>query len=234
MTVSGLLARAYAAGLLLLTIVAVPSCEQAAHPPPGTSTPTPVTTAPAVTPEGDFTAVSQLMDDAIAAHRLPGAVVQIGHAGKIVFRQAFGSRKLPVEPGLTGGVPAPAEPMTEDTIFDLASLTKSLATATAVLQLYEQGRVQIDDSVETYLPDFNPTNDPRRAQVTLRMLLTHTSGIAGDLSLDGPWGGLDDADKDEGIRRALAAWVVFGPGGTLSLLRHQLHPAWRDHREDHR
>lgn len=150
------------------------------------------------------------MDDAIAAHRLPGAVVQIGHAGKIVFRQAFGSRKLPVEPGLTG-VPAPAEPMTEDTIFDLASLTKSLATATAVLQLYEQGRVQIDDSVETYLPDFNPTNDPRRAQVTLRMLLTHTSGIAGDLSLDGPWG-LDDADKDEGIRRALAAWVVFGPG----------------------
>ena len=150
------------------------------------------------------------MDAAIAAHRLPGAVVQIGHAGKIVFRQAFGSRKLPGEPGLNG-VPAPAEPMTEDTIFDLASLTKSLATATAVLQLYEQGRVQIDDSVETYLPDFNPTNDPRRAQVTLRMLLTHTSGIAGDLSLDGPWG-LDDADKDEGIRRALNAWVVFGPG----------------------
>lgn len=209
MTVSGLrLARAYAAGLLLLTIVAVPSCEQAPRPPSGTSTP--ATTAPDVTLEGDFTAVSQLMDDAIAAHRLPGAVVQIGHAGKIVFRQALGSRKLPGEPGLNG-MPAPAEPMTEDTIFDLASLTKSLATATAVLQLYEQGRVRIDDSVETYLPDFNPTNDPRRAQVTLRMLLTHTSGIAGDLSLDGPWG-LDDADKDEGIRRALTAWVVFGPG----------------------
>ncbi|MDZ4267129.1 MAG: serine hydrolase domain-containing protein, partial [Mycobacterium sp.] len=161
MTVSGLrLARAYAAGLLLLTIVAVPSCEQAPRPPPGTSTL--ATTPPDVTPEGDFTAVSRLMDAAIAAHRLPGAVVQIGHAGKIVFQRAFGSRKLPGEPGLNG-VPAPAEPMTEDTIFDLASLTKSLATATAVLQLYEQGRVQIDDSVETYLPDFNPTNDPRRA-----------------------------------------------------------------------
>ena len=78
--------------------------------------------------------------------------------------------------------------MTEDTLFDLASLTKGLATAIAVLQLYEQRKVQIDDPLQTYLPDFNPTNDPRRAQVTLRMLLTHTSGIAGDLSLDGPWG----------------------------------------------
>ncbi|GJF13307.1 putative beta-lactamase [Mycolicibacterium cyprinidarum] len=150
------------------------------------------------------------MNDAIAAHRLPGAVVLIGHEGEIVFRQAFGARKLPGEPGLDGS-PAPAEPMTEDTIFDLASLTKSIATTTAVLQLYEQGRVQIDKSLQTYLPGFNPDNDPRRAQVTLRMLLTHTSGIAGDLSLDGPWG-LDKADKADGIRRALAAQVVFGPG----------------------
>ena len=150
------------------------------------------------------------MNDAIAAHRLPGAVVLIGHEGEIVFRQAFGARKLPGEPGLDGS-PAPAEPMTEDTIFDLASLTKSIATSTAVLQLYEQGRVQIDQSLQTYLPGFNPDNDPRRAQVTLRMLLTHTSGIAGDLSLDGPWG-LDKADNADGIRRALAAQVVFGPG----------------------
>ena len=163
-----------------------------------------------VTPTGDFSPVSRLIEDAVAARRLPGAVVQVGHAGKIVFRQAFGSRKLAGEPGLDGS-PAPAEPMTEDTIFDLASLTKSLATSTAVMQLYEQGRVRIDEPVQTYLPDFNPADDPRRAQVTLRMLLTHTSGIAGDLSLDGPWG-LDKADKAEGVRRALAARVVFSPG----------------------
>jgi CubicO group peptidase (beta-lactamase class C family) len=164
-----------------------------------------------VVPEGDFTPVAQLVNNAIAAHRLPGAVVQIGHAGNVVFRQAFGARKLPDEPGLDGS-PAPAEVMTEDTIFDLASLSKGLATTVAVLQLYEQGKIQIDDPVQKYLPEFNPANDPRRAaQVTLRMLLTHTSGIAGDLSLDGPWG-LDKADKAEGIRRALAAWVVFGPG----------------------
>ena len=58
------------------------------------------------------------------------------------------------EPGLDGS-PAPAEPMTEGTIFDIASLTKPLATATAVMQLYEQGKVQFDDPVQQYLPDFN-------------------------------------------------------------------------------
>lgn len=137
-------------------------------------------------------------------------MVQVGHAGNIVFRQAFGVRKLAGEPGLDGA-PAPAEPMTEDTLFDIASLTKSLATATAVMQLHEQGRVRLDAPVQMYLPDFNPADDPRRTQVTVRMLLTHTSGIAGDLSLDGAWG-LVAADKAEGVRRALAAWVVFDPG----------------------
>ena len=64
----------------------------------------------------------------------------IGHGGKVVFHQAYGSRKLAGEQGLDGS-PAPAEPMTEDTIFDIASLTKCLATATAVMQLYEHGKV---------------------------------------------------------------------------------------------
>jgi CubicO group peptidase (beta-lactamase class C family) len=163
-----------------------------------------------VVPAGDFTPVVQLVDAAIAAPRMPGAVVQIGHGGKVVFRQAFGSRKLPGEPGLDGAA-TPAEPMTEDTIFDLASLTKSLATATAVLQLAERDKVAIDEPLQTYLPEFNPADDPRRAQVTLRMLLTHTSGLAGDLSLDGPWG-LQQADKAEGIRRALNARLDFDPG----------------------
>ena len=87
----------------------------------------------------DFSSVSNLVNDAIAAHKLPGAVVVIGHGGKVVFHQAYGNRKLAGEPGLDGQ-PAPAEPMTEDTIFDMASLTKDLATATAIMQLYEQGK----------------------------------------------------------------------------------------------
>lgn len=203
---------------ILVTIAATLSCGHPALPPPTTaSSPGPSTTVPpalgttAVSPMIDIAPISQLVGDAIAQHRLPGAVVQVGHAGRVAFRTAFGSRKLAGEPALDGS-PSPAEPMTEDTIFDLASLTKSLATATAVMQLYEQGRLQLDDSVQDYLPDFIPANDPRRGrQVTLRMLLTHTSGIAGDLSLDGPWG-LARPDKADGLRRALAAWVVFEPG----------------------
>src|SRR4029077_2063712 len=103
---------------------------------------------------------------------------------------------------------------TEDTIFDMASLTKCLATATAVMQLYEQGKVAFDDPVQKYLPDFNTANDPQRAKVTVRMLLTHTSGVAGDngdVSLKDPWG-LNGADKTEGILRALTTPLQSGPG----------------------
>jgi CubicO group peptidase (beta-lactamase class C family) len=94
-------------------------------------------------------------------------------------------------------------------------LTKSLATATVVMQLYEQGKVRFDDPVEQYLPDFNPGSDPRRAQVTVRMLLTHTSGEPGDVDLGQPWG-LDGPDKAEGIRRALATPLESGPGAGFS------------------
>jgi len=150
------------------------------------------------------------MNDAIAARTVPGGVVVIGHGGKVVFHQAYGSRRLAGEPGLDGS-PAPAEPMTEDTIFDMASLTKCLATATAVMQLYEQGKVAFDDPVQKYLPDFNAGNDPQRAKVTVRMLLTHTSGEPEDVNLADPWG-LDGADKTEGIHRALTTPLESGPG----------------------
>jgi CubicO group peptidase (beta-lactamase class C family) len=212
--------KAIAAGTVLLTLAAACSRGYAAHTavsdsaratqaPAAAPTRAQATQAPDAAPIADFATVSKLMNDAIAAHRLPGAVVVIGHGGKVVFHQAYGSRKLAGEPGLDGS-PAPAEPMTEDTIFDLASLTKSLATATAVMQLYEQGSIQFDDPVQTYLPDFNTANDPRRAKVTVRMLLTHTSGETGDVDLKDPWG-LDGADKTEGIHRALTTPLQSGP-----------------------
>jgi CubicO group peptidase (beta-lactamase class C family) len=157
-----------------------------------------------------FATVSKLMNDVVAAQRLPGAVVVIGHDGKVVFHETYGWRKLAGEPGLDG-LPAPAEPMTEDTVFDMASLTKCLATATAVMQLYEQGKVQFGDLVQKYLSDFNAANDPRRAKVTVRMLLTHTSGEPGDVNLGDPWG-LNGADKTEGIHRALTTPLESEPG----------------------
>jgi CubicO group peptidase (beta-lactamase class C family) len=188
-----------------VTPSAQPTRAPGAAPPPPSPTAVP-DTAPAI----DFSTVSKLIDDAIAADRLPGAVVEIGHGGKVVFQQAYGERKLAGEPGLDGSR-APAEPMTEDTIFDLASLTKPLATATAVMQLYEQGKIQFDDPVQKYLPDFNPSNDPMRAEVTVRMLLTHTSGETGDVNLADPWG-LDGSDRAEGFHRALTTPLESAPG----------------------
>ena len=210
--------RIWAAGVVTLSLAAAPACNRGAHEPTGATVvqipvAIPAPPAPAVEPEGDFIGVSRLITDAIDARLLPGAVIQVGHGGKIVFRQAFGERKLPGEPGLDGA-PAPAEPMTEDTLFDLASLSKPIATTPAVLQLYEKGAVTLDEPVQTYLPEFNEANDPRRAQVTVRMLLTHTSGIGGDLSHQGPWG-LTTADKADGIRRALTAPLEFDPGSTF-------------------
>ena len=182
--------------------------------PPAVSDSTKSTTQPKPTlnaaPNPEIATVTNLINDAIAAHKLPGAVVVIGHGGKIVHEQAYGVRKLPGESGLDG-TSAPEEPMTEDTIFDVASLTKPLATATAVMQLYEQDKVQFDDAVQTYLPGFNPANDPRRAEVTVRMLLTHTSGLVGEVDLRDPWG-LDGADNAEGVRRALTKPLESGPG----------------------
>jgi SSS family transporter len=163
----------------------------------------------------DFTPITTLLTDAIAAHQIPGAVVLIGHNNSIAFEHAYGDRKLANEPGLDGQ-PSPAEPMTEDTLFDMASLTKDLATATAIMQLYEAHKItSFDDPLDHYLPAFNPTHDPLRARVTLRMLLTHTSGAAPDVDLRDPWG-LSSLDKAEGLRRALTTPLAATPGSTFT------------------
>ena len=163
----------------------------------------------------DFSHVDVLIEDAINAHKLPGAVLVIGHKGSVVYHRAYGNRKLAGEPGIDGQ-PSPAEPMTEDTIFDMASLTKDLATATATMQMYEAGKLQsFDDPIEKYLPEFNPDHDPERAQVTVRLLLTHTSGEAPDVDLKDPWG-LAAPDKAEGIHRALTTALKAQPGSVFT------------------
>jgi SSS family transporter len=146
----------------------------------------------------DFGEVSALLDQAIAAKKLPGAVVLISHDGRTVFEQAYGNRAL--EPVV--------EPMTEDTIFDMASLTKCLVTATAVMQLYEAHKLQIDDPVAKYLPEFAVNG---KQAVTIRELLTHYSGLPEDLDLKDAWG-LAAPDKAEGVRRAMNASLETAPG----------------------
>ena len=155
----------------------------------------------------DFGAVTALVNQAIAAKKLPGAVVLINHDGKTVFEQAYGVRKYAGEPGLDGK-PSPAEPMTVDTIFDMASLTKCLATATAVLQLVEAGKLDVDAPAVKYLPEFGVNG---KEKVTVRELLTHYSGLPPDVDLKDAWG-LAATDKAEGIRRAMNAKLESEPG----------------------
>lgn len=212
--------RTRAVTAALLALAATSSCAQARQPEVTTTTQATQTSAvtttsmsPKPAPAKEFDTVTTLVNDAIAANKLPGAVVVVGHGGTTVYDQAFGLRKLAGEPG-PDGAPAPEEPMTDDTIFDVASLTKSLATATAVMQLYEQGRVQFDDAVEKYLPEFNPSHDPQRADVTVRMLLTHTSGLVGELDLRDSWG-LNGPDRPEGIHRALTKPLEAAPGASF-------------------
>jgi len=154
----------------------------------------------------DFSPITTLMNEGIAEHRLPGGVVLIDHNGHQVFEQAYGNRKVAGELSPDGSTAA--EPMTEDTIFDMASLSKCLSTATAMMQLYEQGKFQFDDPVAKYLPDFAQNG---KEHVTIRELLTHYSGLPPDVPLKDPWG-LAAPDKAEGIRRAMESKLVNTPG----------------------
>jgi len=103
----------------------------------------------------------RLVDEAVAAHSIPGAVVSAGMGPSTLFSHAAGQADA-----------IDARPMTSDTVFDIASLTKVVATTTAALALIGSGRLGLDDAVAGYLPE---TVWPR--QVTIRHLLTHTSGL---------------------------------------------------------
>ena len=124
--------------------------------------------------------VDAIITGAIDAKQTPGAVLLVGHRGEVVYRKAYGHRAL---------APA-AEPMTLDTIFDLASLTKVVATTTSVMMLVEEGRIRLNDRVSTYIPEFGKHG---KDAITIRHLLTHVSGLRPDLDLANPWTGYDTA-----------------------------------------
>jgi uncharacterized protein YbbC (DUF1343 family) len=125
-------------------------------------------------------ALDPIVQTAIQNHEIPGAVLLVGHDGHIIYRKAFGERSL--EPTRSA--------MTVDTIFDLASLTKVIATNTAVMQLFEQGKIRLNDPVAKYIPEFGQNG---KADITVRDLLTHYSGLPPDLDLSHPWSGRDTA-----------------------------------------
>jgi uncharacterized protein YbbC (DUF1343 family)/CubicO group peptidase (beta-lactamase class C family) len=137
---------------------------------------------PAAAGSARFANVDAIIQQAILDRQIPGAVVLIGHNDQVVYRKAFGARAL--EPR--------REPMTLDTIFDLASLTKVIATTTSVMQLVERGKVRVADPVSKYLPEFAQNG---KEDITVRQLLTHYSGLAPDLDLKTQWTGKDTAYK---------------------------------------
>lgn len=140
---------------------------------------------------------SRALDDAvnlaIQQDKLPGAVVLIGHDGYIVYRKAYGNRAL---------VPA-REPMTTETIFDIASLTKVVATTPSLMKLFEQGKFRLNDKITKYIPEFQGG----KSDITIRNLFTHFSGLAPDVPLNEPWTGYQT-----GIRLA-ATTPPQGPPG---------------------
>lgn len=111
-----------------------------------------------------WAALGDAARDAIAAGDIPGAVILAGQGDRILYRGAFGLRA--VQPG--------DERMTIDTIFDVASLTKVVATTPAILALWEAGRIDLDAPLGHYLPDFA---QPRHRGVTVRRVLTHSAGF---------------------------------------------------------
>jgi CubicO group peptidase (beta-lactamase class C family) len=174
-----------AALLALLTLGAVRPPVAAAASAPGTSTP-------------DLAAIDRYVEAERRATRLPGLALGIVHGDRVVHLRGFGHAD------------SSGRPVTPQTPFLLASTTKSL-TALAVMQLVEAGKVDLDAPVQRYLPWFRLADPAASARITVRHLLTHTSGLAD------PAGSLTKGDGSaaalEHAVRALSAVQPTQPAG---------------------
>ena len=141
--------------------------------------------------------IDDVVGNAIADGQLPGAVVVVWHRGRTIYSRALGHRAL---------VPA-REVMTLDTVFDLASLTKVVATTTSVMALVEDGHLRLTDPVARHLPGFERHG---KDAVSVEQLLTHVSGLRPDLPLEDAFTGHETA-----IARVLDERLVATPGTTF-------------------
>src|ERR1700678_1185417 len=167
------------------------------------------TSSPQVNPAGTGTAAASkeeqswfapldaVMKSAVNDGGAPGAVLLVGHKGLIVYQKAYGH--------LTAA--ANAEAMTQETIFDLGALTEVIATTTSVMRLEQLGQIKLNDPVAKYIPDFAQNG---KDNITIRMLLTHYSGLPADLDLKEPWNG-----TEEGYTRVNTAKLANAPGSTF-------------------
>ncbi|MBC7964428.1 MAG: beta-lactamase family protein, partial [Fuerstia sp.] len=124
--------------------------------------------------------IDDIVREGLEQDKMPGCVVLIGRREGIVLRRAYGFRQLQPE----------KVAMTVDTVFDLASLTKPIATATSVMVLIQQGKLDANASVATYLPEFAQNG---KEAITIRHLLTHTGGLIADNAMSDYADGADAA-----------------------------------------
>ena len=121
--------------------------------------------------------VDRVVNDAITAKEIPGAVLSIVRGNDIVYLKAYGNKSV---------VPT-VEPMTTETLFDLASVSKCVGTTLAFMQLIENGYVRLTDNVDRYIPDFKPWKNPESGEmvdITIRDLLSHSSGLTPYINAD--------------------------------------------------
>lgn len=116
---------------------------------------------------GRLNVIDDIVREGLEQDKMPGCVVLIGRSNGIVFRRTYGFRQLQPE----------KVAMTADTVFDLASLTKPISTATSVMVLIQQGKLDPNAPVARYLPEFTQNG---KAAITIRQLLTHTGGLIAD------------------------------------------------------
>ena len=138
--------------------------------------------------------IEELVTEAIKARNLPGVVVLVGRGNRVLYLKAFGNRAL--EPKI--------EPMTIDTVFDMASVTKVVATTTSVMILVEEGRMRLSDRVAAFIPGFERYG---KGDITVRHLLTHVSGLRPDIDMT-----LEFSGSKVAIERAIEEVPIAPPG----------------------
>ena len=166
------------------------------------------TRLPIVTPEeiGLDSATLAFIDvevqKGLDAKSMPGCVVCIGRSGKIAYLKAFGNKQVQTET-------ESARAMTTDTVFDMASLTKPLATATSVMVLVDQGKIDVDAKVAQYMSEFDTPDSvvgpDYRRDITVRQMLTHMAGFIPDNHL---------RDYQNGTAKAIENLLALKPTST--------------------
>lgn len=168
-------------GALVLLALARPAGAASAEAPPAVA--------------GALDGIDALVAEALAQHQLPGCVVVVGRQSGVVYQKAFGARALLPE----------REAMSLDTLFDLASLTKPVATAASIMVLVDRGVLELDQPASRYLPWFTGQG---KAAITLRQLLTHVSGLPSETAL------ADYAQGRDAVRKRIAGLALKAPPGS--------------------